>query len=148
MPLPDEYRAAQRKTEYFAALRDDVISHERRIAQLREEIRLAQEEVELHEVVLDLARNDQLIAAIGELYEDSALTSTFASDPDRHCREGNIPLPEGVTLRPLDTEGPSPRLTAHVRRGTWDMEVVWDREIGFFVRPYVNAAAVSGARQE
>jgi hypothetical protein len=126
MPIPEEH---------VTALQQDVTSHERRIAQLREGIRLAEEEVALHEVVLDLARNDQLMAAVGELYEDSALTAGFATDPVGHLQHKKVSLPQGVTLSPIDTEGPSPRLIARVRRGSFDVEVVWEREAGFFVRP-------------
>jgi hypothetical protein len=126
MSLPDEHAAA---------LRDDVVAHERRITQLRAGIRLAEDEIELHEVILDLARNEQLIAAVGELYESSGLTSKFASDPQRHCEEQKITLPEGVTLTAIAGEAPSPRLTARVRRGAWDMEIVWERDVGFVVRP-------------
>jgi hypothetical protein len=137
MSLPELYRAEIDKVRYYAELRSDILSHQRRIAELREQVRIAEEEVEFHEVVLDLARNHQLIAAIGNLYNDSALSSTFANDPHRYCRETGIPLPEGTTLSPVDKDGPIPRLTARVRRGSWDMEVVWDREAGFFVRPYL-----------
>lgn len=146
MALPDEYRAALRKTEFLEALRADVASHETRIAQLREQIRLAEQELELHEVVLELAHNSPLIAAVGELYDDSAVTSKFASDPLQYCHDENIPLPEGVTLRPGDPDAPPPRLTARVRRGALDMEIVWEREAGFFVRPYSAAPAMAGAR--
>jgi hypothetical protein len=121
--------------EHRVLLRQDIVAHERLIAQRRQEIRLAEQEIALHEVLIELARNDQLLAAVGELYEDSGLTSTFANDPLRHCQEQDIPLPKGVTLSPVDTEGPSPRLTARVTRGVWDVEVVWDREVGFLVRP-------------
>lgn len=120
--------------EHVTALRQDVASHERRIAQLREGIRLAEEEVALHEALLDLARNDQLMAAVGDLYDDSALTAGFAIDPAGHLQEKKVPLPDGVTLSPIDTEGPTPRLIARVKRGSFDMEVVWERETGFFLR--------------
>jgi hypothetical protein len=146
MALPDEYRAALRKTEFLAALRADVVSHEGRIAQLRDEVRLAEEEIAVHEVILELARNQRLIALVGDLYDDSALTSTFASDPLRYCQEENIPLPDGVTLSPVDTEGPSPRIMARVTRGTSDVEIVWERESGFLVRPYVETEALARAR--
>jgi hypothetical protein len=126
MPLPEEY---------LASFRNDIVSHERRIAELRKAIRLAEEEVALHEVILSLAHNDRLISAVGDLYDESNLTSKFRSDPLLYCQEENIPLPEGVTLSSVDTEGPSPRLTALVRRGSFDMEIVWERDAGFFVRP-------------
>jgi hypothetical protein len=122
-------------TEHLVALRRDVASHQQRIAQLRAAIRVAEEEIALHEVIIDLAQNDQLIAAVEELYDDSGLDSKFARDPQQRCQEEKIALPDGVTLNPIDTEGPSPRITARVRSGAGDMEIVWDRGVGFFARP-------------
>lgn len=145
MALPDQYSGAVRKTKYLAELQNDVTSHQRRVAQLREEIRRAEEEISFHEVVLDLAHNRQLIETVVNLSDDSGFKSAFATDPHQYCREADIALPEGVTLRPLDTEHPSPRLTAHVRRGAWDMEIVWERDVGFFVRPYLGPTAIGDA---
>jgi hypothetical protein len=85
--------------EHLDWLSEAVGNHERRRAQLREGIRLAEEEAAFQEVLLDLAHNDRLIDALGELYEDVSLTSKFARGPLGYCREENIPLPEGVRLR-------------------------------------------------
>jgi hypothetical protein len=145
MALPDPYGGALRKTRYLSELRNDVNSHQRRITQLQEEIRLAEEEIRLHDVVLELAHNRQLIEAVVDLSDDSGLKSTFATDPLRYCGDAGIALPEGVTLRPVDTKHPSPRLTARVQRGAWDMEIVWERDVGFFVRPYLGPTATSEA---
>lgn len=131
--------------EQLSWLRDHVDNHVRRLAQLREGIRLAEEEAAFQEVVLELARNDRLFEALGELYNDAELTSRVARDPLGYCREEDIPLPEGVTLSAVNTEGQSTRLVAHVRYGAWAMEVGWDREGGFFASPPTGpAAAMSG----
>jgi len=131
--------------EHLNGLRDHVDNHVRRLAQLREGIRLAEEEAAFQEVVLDLARNDRLFEALGELYNDAELTSTVARDPLGYVRKEDIPLPEGVTLSAVDREGRTPRLVAHVRYGAWAMEVGWDREDGFFAsHPTGPAAAMSG----
>jgi hypothetical protein len=124
--------------EHLDWIRATVADHQRRLAQLREGVRLAEEEIAFQEAVLELARNDQLIETLGALHEDpSALTSTFAHDPDGYCRENNIPLPEGATLSAIsavEREGPV-RLAAQVRRGPWAVEIVWDREAGFSASP-------------
>jgi len=117
------------------ALRRDIVSHEYRVYQLREAIRLAEEEIALHEILLDLAGNDQLITAIGDLY-NADLSSGFVRDPHKYCSEQGISIPEGVRLNPVDMEGPSPRLTADVRSGPNELQVIWDRDEGFFVRGF------------
>ena len=130
-------------------VRESIVGHERRIAQLREGIRLAEEEIGFHEVLLDLGHNDRLIEVIGELYDDTDLTSRFARDPLGYCREEDAPLPEGVTLTvsAVDPEkGRSARLAIDVRYGAWAMEIVWDPEDGWFASPSTGPAEVLSPR--
>jgi hypothetical protein len=118
--------------EHLDWIRTTVADHQRRIAQLREGIRLAEEEIAFQEMLLDLARNDRLIEALGEVHEDPSLRSKFARDPLGYCHDNNIPLPEGAMLSALADEGEGAlRLAAHVRHGPWAVEIVWDREAGF-----------------
>jgi hypothetical protein len=120
--------------EHLAGLRESVEDHERRLAQLREGIRLAEEEAAVHEALLDLARNERLIRLLGKMHEDSSLFSRFARDPLGCCQEENVSLPKCITLNALEKEAPT-RLTGNVRHGSWDVEVAWDREGGFSARP-------------
>lgn len=136
MALEREYQVAIQRAALFATLEKDIMSHQLKIAQLREKIRIAEDEIELHEVVLELARNRRLVEAVGEFSGAGNSPSDFARDPLQYCREENISLPEGVVLYPADSYEPSHLPTARVRRGVWDMEVVWDGKMGFLVRPY------------
>jgi hypothetical protein len=122
--------------EQIVALRDGVEAHERRIQELREWIRLAEEEIALHEALRDFVADDRLKAALGEVFDNPALTSELARDPLRYCRAKEITLPAGLTLTAVETrEDPSTRLTAYFSYGAWDVEAIWDREGGFFARP-------------
>jgi hypothetical protein len=116
-------------------LREGVATHLQRLDQLREVIRRAEEEVAFEELLLDFVQNGQLLEALGELYDDAYLTSRVARDPLGYCREKDISLPEGVTLSAVEREGRAPRLVAHLRQGSWAMEVGWDRKAGFFASP-------------
>ena len=126
MPLPQEH---------LVGLQEHVESLERRLAELRHVIRVAQEETDVNEALLGLARNERLIALVGQMYDDSGLSSKFARDPLTYARKEKIEIPEGVTLNAVDEAGRSTRLTANLRRGAWDVEVVWDRDGGFSARP-------------
>jgi hypothetical protein len=126
MPLP---------TPQLVALRGGINGHERRLARLREFIRLAEEEAAVHEALLALARNDRLLAAFGDLHEDAGLTSRFARDPQGYCRQEHIRLPEGVTLHPAERVEASVRLTGLLRHGAWEVEFTWDQEGGFSATP-------------
>jgi len=129
MPLP---------SEHLADLDARLESHEQRLEELRETIRRAEEEAAVHEVLLELAQNEKLIEAVGEAHDDPG--AKFAQDPHAHCHEQKIPLPDGVSLNPVDRENPH-RMTAVVRRGDWEVEVVWDRERGFAARPLAGYLA-------
>ncbi|MDF9749193.1 hypothetical protein [Arthrobacter sp. ES3-54] len=143
MALEREYQIAIRRSALFATLEKDVIEHQLKIAQLRERIRIAEDEIELHEVVLELTRNRRLIDAISEFSDVGSSASNFVRDPLQYCREENIPLPEGVTLYPPNSYDPSHLPTARVRRGMWDMEIIWDGETGFLMRPYHATVAAT-----
>jgi hypothetical protein len=122
--------------EQVASLRDGIEAHTQRITELREWIKLAEEEISLHEALRDFVGDERLGAALGEVFDKPALTSELARDPLRYCREKDVVLPEGLTLAAVETRAePSTRLTAHLTYGAWDVEAVWDSEAGFFARP-------------
>jgi hypothetical protein len=136
MPLP---------RKHLASFYDSLARHEQRVAQLREGIRLAEEEAEFHKVLLDFAANERTIAALEELYDRPDLVSELSDDPAGYCRKRNIYLPEGVTLAAVKEED-SPHVTAHLRRGPWDMEIGWDYRKGFFATPPTGPAASLSSR--
>lgn len=133
MPMP---------TEALSALNQDISAHDQRVTELREAIRFAEQEIAIHEALLDLARNDRLIAAVGELYDDQVMSSKFAVDPQGYCAQEGISLPKGVALNPVDTSGSSARLTAVVRRGDSEVDVAWQRDSGFSARGVPNRVVV------
>src|SRR5208283_5016473 len=91
------------------------------------------------------ARNERLIAAIGELYDDQDMSSKFAADPQAYCAQEGISLPKGVALNPVDTSGSAARLTAVVRRGDSQVDVTWQRDSGFSSRGVPNRVVVFSA---
>ena len=133
MPMP---------TEALSALNQDISAHDQRVTELRDAIRFAEQEIAIHEALLDLARNDRLIAAVGELYDDQGMSSKFAIDPQAYCAQEGISLPKGVALNPVDTSGSSARLTAVVRRGDSEVDVAWQRDSGFSARGVPNRVVV------
>jgi hypothetical protein len=128
-------------SEHLAGLRASIESHEQRLAELRDNIRLAEEEAAVHEALLALARDERLIEAVAQVHDDP--DSRFARDPLGHCREESIPLPDGVSLNPVDRKTPN-RITANIRRGDWDVEIAWDREHGFAARPLTQEIRQQG----
>lgn len=114
----------------LAALHRGLAEHERRVAQLREGIRLAKEEVEFHKLLLDFAQNERTIAALHELHDRAALMEELVDDPMGYCRERGIPIPEGVTLFPTRDA-----VSVHLRCGAWEMKIGWNCKTGLFAEP-------------
>jgi hypothetical protein len=126
MSLPDQQ---------LADLRELGETHKRRIRVLQDAIRAAQQELAVHEVLLGLTQDEALVAALGNLYADSSDQATFARNPVQYCAKHGISLPPEVTLHAVQEHGPSTLMSANVRVGDWEIEVVWSRETGFHARP-------------
>jgi hypothetical protein len=128
-------------------LEDHIRAHDQHLHKLRQAIRAAEDEISIHEALIALARNHRLIAAVEELHDQQARTSQFATDPHAYCTEQGIVLPEGVTLNPLDTSGPSARLTAVLRRAGHEVQVSWDSQTGFSSSGVPNRVVILAAQQ-
>lgn len=117
-------------------LRKDLHLHDGRINELRRLVGIAEDEIAVHETVLELGRNERLVSAINELGSgDSGLRKEIPPDFARYCAEQDIPIPAGVTFVPIgaDDDEPLP-LTAEVRRGRAVMEIIWAPDVGFVGR--------------
>jgi hypothetical protein len=138
MPLPDEQ---------LAALREGAKGHDSRIAELRVAISSAEEEVAMHETLAALARSDWLTVLLGEFYDDAEILVTFTRDPVGYLHQKHLALPQGLTLNGVAlTEERSPRLTAYLSYGTWNVEAIWDREGGFYARPRRQRLSIGSDR--
>jgi hypothetical protein len=132
MPLPDTHSADLRKR---------LEAHQRRIRVLRTQLRSLQQELAMHEALVTLGQNDALRAALGQLYDDADHRARFARDPVAYFREHSISLSQGVELRSLDGSD-SRKLSVSVCVGDWEVQVLWDPEVGFDARP------IKGDRQD
>src|SRR3954465_5280162 len=122
-------------SEHRENLRELGEAHEQRIHALRSVIHAAQQELAIHEVLLGLVHNEPLIAALGNLHVDSDHRAKAARDPVRYCAEHGISLPPEMTVQSVEANGQSMRISAIVRVGDCEIEVVWDREAGVNARP-------------
>ena len=127
MPLPESH---------LDALQESVAAHETRIAQLREAIRHAEEEIAMHELLVALARNDALLDAVGQVYEgaDEEGGISIADDPAGYCAQHGITVPSGVTIHRREANRPD-GLRGRVQFWNCDVEVSWDRESRFRTKP-------------
>jgi len=130
-------------------VRNALADHERRLAQLRRGIRLAEEEIAFEEILVSLARNDKLLDMVVELFDDASLAVEVARDPLGHCRAKGVELPHGVTLGgefAEEADVQSVKLTALVTYGNWAMEIVWDSVSGLSATPPLGPPESLSAR--
>lgn len=117
--------------EAATKLRADTLSHRRRVDDLKRLIQVAQDEIAIHEAVLELAQNDAIISAVND-FGSSAEVQQQGFDLAKHLDAHNISIPPGVTFVPMEgDDGTSPTLRAEVRRGAALMLITWGPEIGF-----------------
>ncbi len=128
-------------------LEDHIRAHEQRLHQLRQAISAAEGEISVHEALIDLARNDRLVAAVEELQDEQAQTSQFATAPQAYCTQQGIPLPAGVTLNPLEINGSTARMTAVLRRAGQEVQVYWDSKNGFSSSGVPNRVVILAEQQ-
>jgi hypothetical protein len=122
--------------DHVAELRRNIESHVRRLSVLRKFISRAEEEAAVHEALIGLARNDQLLNAIRE-YSGGDPAAIF------ELVEGQLDPASPNALRSsqlvsFDFEAghhSSARMTMQMHCGDWVVEVGWDREEGFFAIP-------------
>jgi hypothetical protein len=117
----------------LAAIRSGEEGHALRIAELSARIRRAQEEIAVHEALLDFIRSDQVLALLADLNDSDALAVTIAEDPFDFIRDRQLPLPEGMALNAVEfAADPNARLIAYFSYGSWNLEAIWDREGGIY----------------
>jgi hypothetical protein len=122
-----------------AALRD----HEARINQLRAETRFLEEEIALHESIVALGRQEEILAAVGEFVAESDEGVRFAENPAQYCDQQGVQLPTGVTLSPRSgKEEKVPWVIGRVESGDWEVELIWDAAKGFGARPIRRPATL------
>jgi hypothetical protein len=120
----------------LAELHKGLAAHERRVAQLREGVRLAREEEGFHKLLIDFVQNDRTIKVLNELHDRADLMEEIADDPMGYCRERGIPLPDGVTVAMI-RDG----VAVTLRHGRWEMVIGWKSKTGVFAEPPKGPAA-------
>lgn len=122
MPLPPEH---------LSRLAEDLKNHERRLEELRESIRLQQDEIAVHETVLKLGQDKRLLDALNELYDTPATAKALRSNAKEHFRSKGVPFPDNADLRVVDDAPDRIALEAELQQGAYRYKVTWSRSDGF-----------------
>jgi hypothetical protein len=134
--------------DHIAALREQTESHTKRLQELRELIRRAEEEAAVHEALVNLAQDDRVLATVMEHCDDPDLVILRVGDQLKRALLAGRRHPQVVSLDLSEGRRTHDRITAYLYCGEWVIEVGWDREKGFIAIPDTRrlrrlAAAVS-----
>jgi hypothetical protein len=120
---------------------------EHRLAIARLEIvrERVQTEIEVHQLLLDLGRNERLLHFVENLEDELSRQVSF----DGHAFSGEVresmDIPAGVTVEAAPDSRSLADLTMWIRHRTWLIEVTWRPEHGLVVRPVEAPSSAASA---
>lgn len=130
--------------EQLERLEADLAGRERWALCLQRHIVAVQNELAMHESIIDLGRNTSVLKVIEELYDRPGLGEEIARGPRSFFSNRGISLPEDSTVNIVGGE-PGPAIEIRVRTGTFEYGVGWSRRDGFYVlslQPTMEAETV------
>ncbi|MGV1009480.1 MAG: hypothetical protein ACOYBY_12830 [Dermatophilaceae bacterium] len=99
---------------------------------LREQI---QTEIEIHELLLSLGRNESLLNYLGRLEEDFSHADSLTRDGLSAEARRSLHIPPGVSFKADPDARSLTDMTMLVKHKTWLIEISWDGQDGLTVRP-------------
>jgi FCD domain len=130
MPLPQQQ---------LQRLSVDMQNHERELQDLEANPHKndpsVQAEIEFHQTILRVGRNEKLLASLGEIYDNPNLIDQLASNPDAFLQSRGIQLPSGATKIVASKPTPQSAVAAinfHIARFHFSLE--WSTQSGFTIR--------------
>jgi hypothetical protein len=118
---------------HIERLHRDLRIHEARLEHLRDQVAHLEEEAAAHEMVIALGRDDRLIDALGELYEDATAIGARSEDPGAFLRSRDIELPNGAQIE-MSSSSESRAISVRLTTGRWVYSCVWDSADGFSLK--------------
>jgi len=108
--------------------------HAKRNENLKDQIKHMQEEVLVHETLLNLGRDSKLLGALNTLVDDPKAASNIAERADTYFAEKGVKFPPGTKLR---VKGGSSQLVieADIKQGHFEYKAVWEQSNGFSSAP-------------
>ena len=108
--------------------------HEKRIESLKDQIKNMQEEIVVHETLLNLGRDSNLIGALNNLLDDPKLAGNIAERADSYFAEKGVKFPTGTKLK-VKGGGSQLVIEADIKQGHFEYKAVWEQGDGFSTAP-------------
>lgn len=121
--------------DHIVELRKNAASHVSRLTELRQIIRRAEEEADVHETLLALAQDERLLELVAEYREDPDHLVQAAEAYLSSASLKTAGFSPSATFDFSSAQRSTQRATVQLHCGRWLIEVGWDREVGFLAIP-------------
>jgi hypothetical protein len=108
--------------------------HQQRLETLRDQQEHIVREMRIHELVLDLGRDERLLEALAEIADNPELAKRAAADPLAYAREKGISVSGDVDVS-VDVTSEGVSVSAIHGDDVRPFVVSWDANEGFAARP-------------
>src|SRR5579859_5267041 len=112
-------------------LNADLQNHELRLASLKTAVADMQSEIEVHNAVLQLARDPKIHTALGDVHDNPALADQMSKDPQGFVQSRGIHLPAGTTIKVSKPSSQSAAVSANFQIGRFRVGLQYDSVNGF-----------------
>jgi hypothetical protein len=116
--------------------------HEQLLETLREQQEHIASEIRIHELVLSLGRDDQLLEILGAIADDSEAADSACENARSHFSARGVTLPEDLDISARRNEG---EVVVHgvYPHDPHPFELRWDRKGGFSALPLEPSSKVT-----
>src|SRR4051812_3168738 len=104
--------------------------HEQRIDELRKQIKLREDEIQAHSVIVGLGRNKKALATLDKLIDDPALIGEIKGRKGELQIEG-VSLPDDSRIELRHENKKALGVDLFVRTGEYVFRIAWDDATGF-----------------
>jgi hypothetical protein len=115
---------------HMQRLKRDLAEHSTEIGKLEEQRRALSHASALHKALVELGSDENLIGALGELYDRPDLFGEAAQNPRAFLASRGTRLPRGAKIAVDDGE-----ITMDLTRGRQGFRASWSRAKGFSAEP-------------
>jgi seryl-tRNA synthetase len=122
-------------TDHFTRLDDDLREHERRMDTIRQQIEQLNDELVIHETVLELGRSERVRNAVRRMLEAADESEVTEGTVSAELEDAGVVLPEGTIVRIGEKDDGGQVIEGLFVSGSLDYTITLDTRTGFSVSP-------------
>jgi hypothetical protein len=133
MPLPEHH---------LIGLQEQLQFHEERLNFLQVQAHAMEREIRAHEIILGLARQERILALLGEFADSPEAAERASRDPLSYARQRGVELPDGLQVS-VDMAEEHVLVQVTYTDDVYPFVGVWDRSHGFSLQRLVPPTETS-----